>query len=868
MGTRAWTGYEQDDNHDYSGFHPSQRNATNSSPSSSFQKLDETNLGISLASVPLKSFSLDQKATSTNWDKATSPAPRHHTYPLPRSERESPWTQPSGPPARDNSYSSSNLGESPQSRPMFDHPLGVSPSQERLLGNSSAFPHSLDGNTPSPRLAWERNWPSNASGRNFISPSADFPSTSLVAPIPPQLRSSVKPATVVYPMNDMRLADAVTLSGAPYPPSGVNWVPPENYTETGGVPAVSSWTARPIAGATRRSDGNTAHHDRANQEISTLFIAGFPDDITVREFANMFLFAKGFEASMLKFPSPQPPRGGNSLDDSTDKSHANDIHENNSTAQDSSATRNKQIIGFAKFYTREEASEAREILNGFRIDPDRGCILKAELAKKNLHTKRSAPFVVNKHHAMNAHTAASRTGPSDPPLIVADSQVPYAAMMNSTALATHSNPYPVPLNMASIADGSREAAALQSAMPQSAPPRMDAMLSSWPSWPTGPNGYDMRVVPSNETPAYPRSVSPGSASSFDMLRASLPTKLPPTGADSLPRRPDTNVLQGGMATPQRQDPADLRGAARDGSMNEASSDHFLKPDSAGSFGRMQPGSDSNTASDRAGGKESMPQSNIHDNRTDPNDPSLNSLLSSFPRRRSPAPMDSNPHHADEIPRDSHRSNSAQDSAADVPASSQSKESAKDHSTLNPDLSDDTSDSLSILEQAAYSSGYQAGSQQGQHLGAGEGRDLGREKGFELWEELGYYMGVVRIWSEWLASEPTSDRKTQKQKQHLTSLQSLLDQMPSWNDSSLLHQDPGPNPSKTPIDSEDTEQDLSRLLERIRARFRLLCSSTGMPSYTGLTTVDNTNPPTTSTEAPKASYSRLGGKMVDVNQLQY
>ncbi|WFD42678.1 hypothetical protein MPSI1_001326 [Malassezia psittaci] len=817
MGARAWTGYEHEDSNDYTGFHPSQMTATNSSPSSSFQKLDETNLNISLAPVPLKSFSLDQKASSTMWDKAMSAVPRHHTYPLPRSERDSPWAQSSGPPARDNSNSSSILGESPQSRPIFDPPLGVSPTQERLLGNSSGFPHSLDGNTPSPRLAWERAWSSNASGRNFISPSADFPSASPVAPIPPQLRPSVKPATVVYPMNEMRMADPMPLSGAAYPPMGVNWVPPENLAEIGGVPAVNSWNARPIAGPTRRSDGNTSHHDRANQEISTLFIAGFPDDITEREFANMFLFAKGFEASMLKFPGPQPSRGGNGVDDSTDKSHANDIHEKDSSAQDSSATRNKQIIGFAKFYTREEASEAREILNGFRIDPDRGCILKAELAKKNLHTKRSAPFVVHKHHAMNAHTAASRTGPSDPPLIISDSQVPYAAMMNSNALLTHSNPYPVPLNMAAMADGSREAAAVQAAMPQSAPPRMDAMLSNWPSWPSGPNGYDVRVLPSNEASGYPGSVSPGSTSSFDMLRASLPTKVPPTGADSLPRRPDTTVLQGGVVAPQRQDTEDPRGPTRDGTMNEPSSEQYLKPDFAGSFSRLQLGTDPNTPSERAGGKELKSASNTHDNRTDTNDSSLNTLLSSFPRRRSPAPMDSSSNQRDEIPRDSHRSNSAKDSAADVHSSSHSNESARDHSTLkasgvNLDLFDDPSGSLSSLEQ--------------------------------------------------------TDRKMQKQQQHLMSLQSLIDQMPSWNDSSSLHQDPGPNQSKTPVEAEDTERDLSRLLERIRARFRLLCSSTGLPSYTALTIADNVNSPNTSTNAPKASYSRLGGKIVDVNQLQY
>jgi hypothetical protein len=48
----------------------------------------------------------------------------------------------------------------------------------------------------------------------------------------------------------------------------------------------------------------------------------------------------------------------------------------------------KQIIGFAKFRTRAEALEARDTLQGRRIDIEKGAVLKAEMAKKNLHTKR------------------------------------------------------------------------------------------------------------------------------------------------------------------------------------------------------------------------------------------------------------------------------------------------------------------------------------------------------------------------------------------------------------------------------------------------------------------------------------------------
>jgi hypothetical protein len=60
----------------------------------------------------------------------------------------------------------------------------------------------------------------------------------------------------------------------------------------------------------------------------------------------------------------------------------------------------KQIIGFAKFRTRAEALAARDLLQGRRVDIEKGAVLKAEMAKKNLHTKRGvgplgAPLSVN-----------------------------------------------------------------------------------------------------------------------------------------------------------------------------------------------------------------------------------------------------------------------------------------------------------------------------------------------------------------------------------------------------------------------------------------------------------------------------------------
>lgn len=96
-----------------------------------------------------------------------------------------------------------------------------------------------------------------------------------------------------------------------------------------------------------------------NEDITTIFVVGFPEDMQEREFQNLFTFSYGFEAATLKTPQPE---------------------------EESSR---KQIIGFAKFRTKTNALEAIEILNGRKIDIEKGCVLKAEMAKKNLHTKRS-----------------------------------------------------------------------------------------------------------------------------------------------------------------------------------------------------------------------------------------------------------------------------------------------------------------------------------------------------------------------------------------------------------------------------------------------------------------------------------------------
>ncbi|KZO98179.1 hypothetical protein CALVIDRAFT_526434 [Calocera viscosa TUFC12733] len=198
----------------------------------------------------------------------------------------------------------------------------------------------------------------------------------------------------------------------------------------------------------------------AAEEISTIFVVGFPDDMQEREFQNMFTFSPGFEAATLKIPNkdltsygPGALAPGSSaaaavnvlrqagfassyagggaqaagdpyslvglnaqggLIDSREISSGlaaaaasgwqipEDPFARNSasglmgiggnptdlTSHLALPMPRKQIIGFAKFRTREQALEARDVLQGRRIDVEKGAVLKAEMAKKNLHTKR------------------------------------------------------------------------------------------------------------------------------------------------------------------------------------------------------------------------------------------------------------------------------------------------------------------------------------------------------------------------------------------------------------------------------------------------------------------------------------------------
>lgn len=177
------------------------------------------------------------------------------------------------------------------------------------------------------------------------------------------------------------------------------------------------------------------------EDISTIFVVGFPDDMQVRyfrfdlnrfliflqerEFQNMFTFSSGFEAATLKIPNKEytayggpgssGPSGrnygysgsndpynlvtvnqGGVVVDSRDGTMASwpAVDDNGTSGPHygtSTVPPRKQIIGFAKFRSKEEALAAKEMLQGKRVDIEKGAVLKAEMAKKNLHTKRGIP---------------------------------------------------------------------------------------------------------------------------------------------------------------------------------------------------------------------------------------------------------------------------------------------------------------------------------------------------------------------------------------------------------------------------------------------------------------------------------------------
>ncbi|WVQ72174.1 hypothetical protein IAR50_001719 [Cryptococcus sp. DSM 104548] len=188
----------------------------------------------------------------------------------------------------------------------------------------------------------------------------------------------------------------------------------------------------------RRDRDRDDEREIEEEVISTIFVVGFPDDMSEREFQNIFTFAPGFEAATLKFPSGSARRepaaaallaeltqlaahqnaqvaaGGGEYQEyptaqleeaissltlatastsqsttpSAPMSLTPSVPSNPTLGSNPLPTR-RQTIGFARFKSRPDALAAKDHLQGKKIDALTGAVLKAEMAKKNLHTKKA-----------------------------------------------------------------------------------------------------------------------------------------------------------------------------------------------------------------------------------------------------------------------------------------------------------------------------------------------------------------------------------------------------------------------------------------------------------------------------------------------
>lgn len=146
---------------------------------------------------------------------------------------------------------------------------------------------------------------------------------------------------------------------------------------------------------------------------------------------------------------------------------------------------------------------------------------------------------------------------------------------------------------------------------------------------------------------------------------------------------------------------------------------------------------------------------------------------------------------------------------------------------------DSIDSVLSLEQHFYDQGLATGTPHGQLHGLFEGRALGREKGWELWEEVGYYEGVSKLWRAILLAQgkeggryarlPRSGwEAADEERRALANVEQVLllvDSFPSTNDSTLL--------DETNTTAATTDIDIPALLTSIRAKYRAACASLGM-----------------------------------------
>ncbi|KAJ9097734.1 hypothetical protein QFC21_004772 [Naganishia friedmannii] len=387
-----------------------------------------------------------------------------------------------------------------------------------------------------------------------------------------------------------------------------------------------------------------------DEEISTIFIVGFPDDITEREFANMFLFAPGFEASSLKYPTSPSLFSNHNANRSTKdfltaltqgttdippglQQHIIAKHGTNpvalltelmalhekysrvretesdtpilessemtgmesyypahftqgSTANSSTTSLiamsmtgkpppRRQTIGFAKFRSRADAEHARDTLQGRKMDAFYNAVLKVELAKKNLHTKRTPTGSSLGGGSGMALTPAP--GINDDMMIdflLKSGKASQAINSLSQAPAVMPSAVPNPGNMSSVVSRNNEYGAERSV---GFTPGMPAVNHHVTSPPWADNAYGM-------PPASIGGYGPSSVGYEPMMSVSVPTVMPllhdnMSTTTPLSVQSSDPALAGQMGTfePFREDWATYHHGSYDTTVEFGMSDLSLQP---------------------------------------------------------------------------------------------------------------------------------------------------------------------------------------------------------------------------------------------------------------------------------------------------
>ncbi|GAA6059386.1 hypothetical protein JCM10212_003284 [Sporobolomyces blumeae] len=366
------------------------------------------------------------------------------------------------------------------------------------LRTSNHYPSPMPGSGTDP---FSSSRPYSPSPSSLASPPlahryVDAPSASSSFPLPPQFAAQASNMPFTPPPSHSETYDSHGGHGMPNSKVGSREAsgnkaggpsPDKDKSGSGGgyvrapyssVPNPSTATPTPASTSISATGQGGVDGPAASDEISTLFIVGFPDDLLEREFQNFFLFANGFEGATLKVPAPTNGSvvpgssnaggegsdgsgggGGNSARTSLDEpypayfeggdANGNGVNGSGSGLNGANGVVRKQTIGFARFRTRRQALDALDVINGRKVDVEKGSILKAEMAKKNLHTKRSSSQPPAPHPA--PPPPAESTQPPEPvpsrpvPSVAAPVHVQNQQAGRGPTTTTQAAPAPIPI---------------------------------------------------------------------------------------------------------------------------------------------------------------------------------------------------------------------------------------------------------------------------------------------------------------------------------------------------------------------------------------------------------------------------------------